>query len=187
MTTVTDKIETGGSLPSETVRVWDPFVRLFHWSLVGLFAFAFLTGDEWKSAHIYAGYAVGLLVLARMFWGLFGSEHARFSSFVYSPLTVLSFLRDTASMRARRYIGHNPAGGVMVIALILSVGAIAATGYMMTTNAFWGVEWVEEAHKTLVWFTIGLIVMHVAGVIFASIEHKENLVRSMFTGRKRLK
>jgi cytochrome b len=185
MTSVTDKIGTGGSLPPDTVRVWDPFVRLFHWSLVGLFAFAFLTGDEWKSAHIYAGYAVGILILARIIWGLIGSEHARFSSFIYSPLTVLSFLRDTAMMKAKRYIGHNPAGGLMVVALILSVSSIAATGYMMTTDAFWGVEWVEEAHETLVWFTIGLIVLHVAGVIFASIELRENLVRSMFTGRKR--
>lgn len=186
MASVTDKIETGDSASPGTVRVWDPFVRLFHWSLVGLFVFAFLTGDEWKSAHIYAGYAIGTLIFVRVLWGVVGSEHARFSSFVYSPQTVLGFLRDMARLKAKRYIGHNPAGGIMVIALILSVGAIATTGYMMTTDAFWGMEWVEETHKALVWCSIGLIVLHVAGVIFASIEHKENLVRSMFTGRKRV-
>lgn len=187
MPRATDKTVTGGAMPPEMVRVWDPFVRLFHWSLVGLFAFAYLTGDEWKSAHIYAGYAIGILIIARVFWGLVGSDHARFSSFIYSPLTILAFLRDTAMMRAKRYIGHNPAGGAMVAALIVSVGAIAATGYMMTTDAYWGVEWVEDAHEALVWFTIGLIALHVAGVVLASVEHKENLVRSMFTGRKRAK
>lgn len=185
MSVVTDNTATGGAMPPETVRVWDPFVRIFHWSLVSLFFFAFLTGDEWKSAHIYAGYGVGLLVMARIIWGFVGSPHARFSAFIFSPATVMAFLRDSVLLKAKRYIGHNPAGGAMVVALLLFVGGIAGTGYMMTTDAFWGVEWVEETHETLVYMTLALVVLHVGGVILASIEHKENLVRSMFTGRKR--
>jgi cytochrome b len=167
------------------VKVWDPFVRLFHWALVGFFAFSFLTGDEWKDAHIVSGYIIGALVTFRVLWGLVGSEHARFSSFIYSPLTVLRFLADTAAMRAKRYLGHNPAGGAMVIALLLMISGIVATGYMMTTDAYWGIEWVEDTHKVLVYSTLVLIGIHIAGVVLASLEHRENLVRAMITGRKR--
>lgn len=167
------------------VKVWDPLVRLFHWSLAGFFAFSYLTGDEWKSAHIISGYVIAGLIAFRVLWGLFGSHHARFSSFVYSPLTVLSFLFDTARMRAKRYIGHNPAGGAMVVALLLMISGIVTSGYMMTTDTFWGVEWVEEAHQTFVYATLALVALHICGVVLASLEHKENLVRAMITGWKR--
>ncbi len=177
--------EAGGATPSATVRVWDPMVRLFHWSLVALFAFCYLSAEEWGSAHINAGYAVAALIFFRVIWGLIGSRHARFSDFVYSPATVAKFVGDTMLMRARRYIGHNPAGGVMVIALLVMVAVISTTGFMMTTDAYWGIEWVSDLHSLSVDVTIGLIMLHIAGVVFASIEHKENLVRSMFTGRKR--
>jgi cytochrome b len=88
-------------------------------------------------------------------------------------------------MKARRYLGHNPAGGLMVIALLLAIAAISLTGVMMTSDAFWGVRWVKEAHETAAYATLGLVALHVGGVIFASIEHGENLVRAMVTGRKR--
>ena len=178
-------LEAGGVMPPATVKVWDPFVRVFHWSLVGLFAFAFLTGDEWQTPHERAGYVIASLVAARILWGLFGSRHARFASFVRSPLRVLGFLKQTASFSAPRYLGHNPAGGVMVVALLAAIGVIATTGYMMTTDAYWGVEWVEDVHETAAWATLGLIGLHVAGVVLASVEHRENLVRAMFSGRKR--
>lgn len=168
-----------------TVRVWDPLVRILHWSLVTLFAFAFVTGDEWDSAHEKAGYAIAALVAVRIIWGLIGSRYARFSDFVRGPSTVARFLKDSVSLRATRHIGHNPAGGAMVLALLFSNGVIAITGFMMTTDKFWGVEWVEDAHKLVVYGTLGLIALHVGGVILASFEHRENLVRAMLTGRKR--
>jgi cytochrome b len=169
----------------ERIKVWDPIVRTFHWALVGFFTFSFFTGGEWKSAHILSGYTIGSLVAIRVLWGLFGSEHARFVNFVRNPVTVIGFLADTARLRAKRYIGHNPAGGAMVIALLLIISGIVTTGYMMTTDAYWGVEWVEDTHKTLVYSTLGLIVFHVVGVVLASVEHRENLVRAMITGWKR--
>lgn len=170
----------------DRIKVWDPIVRVFHWSLVAFFVFSYLTGDEWKSAHLLSGYVVGGLIAARLVWGLVGSHHARFVNFVYSPRTIVSFLGDTARLRAKRYIGHNPAGGAMVVALLVMVTGIVTTGYMMTTDAYWGIEWVEDAHEIFVNLTLGLIVLHVGGVVLASLEHRENLVRSMFTGHKRL-
>ena len=178
-------LQSGRLARPALVKVWDPFVRLFHWALVGFFAFSFLTGDEWKDAHIVSGYVIGALVTFRVLWGLIGSEHARFVNFIYSPVTVLRFIAESAALKAKRYLGHNPAGGAMVIALLLMISGIVITGYMMTTDAYWGIEWVEDTHKVLVYSTLGLILLHIAGVVLASLEHRENLVRAMITGKKR--
>lgn len=168
-----------------TVRVWDPLVRLFHWSLLASFVAAYATGDDWEKLHIKVGYVVIGLVAFRLCWGLVGSAHARFSDFIYRPSTVIAFLKQSTAFKAKRYLGHNPAGGAMVIALLVTLSAIGGTGYMMTMDAFWGAEWVEELHEAFVTFSLILIALHVAGVLFASFEHKENLVKSMVTGLKR--
>lgn len=170
---------------SGQVKVWDAFVRVFHWSLAGLFLFCFATGDLWQHPHEWAGYAIAALVGGRVVWGLIGPAHARFSDFLYRPAVIVGFLRDSLRLRARRYLGHNPAGGAMVIALLVATTVICATGVMMGMDAFWGEEWVEDLHVGTTWLAIALIVLHLGGVILASIEHRENLVLSMLTGRKR--
>jgi cytochrome b len=186
-------LEAAGSIPAATaspdeadaVRVWDPFVRIFHWSLVGLFVLAFATGDEIEWLHIWAGYAIVGLVALRIVWGFVGSRHARFGDFVRSPGSVVAYMRQALHGRAPRHLGHNPAGGAMIIALLLMLTGIAATGIAMTTDAFWGAEWVEDLHEGLVYTTLGLIALHVAGVVFSSLTDGENLVKAMVTGRKR--
>ncbi|KGF68065.1 cytochrome B561 [Hoeflea sp. BAL378] len=177
--------QTGERASPATVRVWDPLVRIFHWSLAGLFAFAFLTGDEWQQPHELAGYVIAGLIAVRLLWGFVGSRHARFADFLYGPSTVAGFLADTLRMKARRYLGHNPAGGLMVIALLLAISAISLTGWMMTLDAYWGMEWVEELHEATAYAALGLIGLHLGGVILASLEHGENLARAMITGSKR--
>jgi cytochrome b len=185
MTGTAAPAETGSDTLPVEVRVWDPFVRIFHWSLVCLFVFAFATGDEWDKPHEFAGYVIAGLVGLRVIWGFVGSRHARFTDFVRGPGEVLRFLRDTMRLKAPRYLGHNPAGGMMVLALLFAISVISVTGYMMTTDSFWGAEWVEELHEISVYATLGLVALHVIGVITASSEHSENLVLAMFTGRKR--
>ena len=167
------------------IEIWDPLVRLFHWSLVGLFAFAFFTGEDWGYAHLVAGYGVAGLVAVRVIWGFVGPRHARFTDFVYRPSTVIGHLRDMVRLRARRYRGHSPAGGAMVIALLVMIALISLTGYMMTSEALWGDRWVEDLHEALVNLTVVLVALHIAGVVFASFEHGENLLKAMITGRKR--
>lgn len=184
MTTINDTIEAGGATPPATVKVWDLFVRVFHWSLVGLFVTAYATGDEIEQVHIAAGYAIAGLLALRIIWGFVGPRRARFSSFVRPPREVFAYLRDVALFRARRDLGHNPAGGIMIVALIAALTGACVTGYMMTTDAFWGAKWVEEVHKLLANATLGLILLHVLGVLVASIQHRENLVKAMITGRK---
>lgn len=185
MSAVNGTIEAGGAMLPATVKVWDAFVRIFHWSLAALLLAAYATGDEIERVHIAAGYAIAGLVAARIVWGLIGPRHARFSSFVRSPREVVAYLRDVALLRAPRFIGHNPAGAVMIIVLLAMLIGTCTTGYMMTTDAFWGSKWVEEVHETMANLTIGLVVVHVLGVLVASFEHRENLVKAMVTGRKR--
>ena len=167
------------------VTVWDPFVRIFHWSLVGMFVIAFATKDTYEIIHESAGYVVLVLVALRILWGFCGSRHARFRDFLYPPHKVARFVFDSARLKAKRYIGHNPAGGLMVIVLMLTLLAVSATGVMLTMDAFWGQKWVETAHEGAVTIMLGLIGLHLLGVFVASVEHGENLVLSMFTGRKR--
>lgn len=185
MSTINDIQEAGGITPSATVKVWDPFVRVFHWSLATLFLVAYLTGDEIEKVHIAAGYTIAGLLALRIVWGLIGPAHARFVNFVRSPRVVLAYMRDVALLRAPRYLGHNPAGGAMIVVLLLMLTGTAATGYMLTMEAFWGAGWAEEVHEVFANLTVGLVVFHIIGVLVASFEHKENLVRAMITGRKR--
>ncbi len=175
----------GRMTPPAEVRVWDPLVRIFHWSLVTLFVIAWATGDELDRIHEIAGYIIIGLLVFRVFWGFVGPRHARFSDFVKPPSTIRAYVRDLLHGRARRYLGHNPAGGAMIVALLVMLGVISLTGYLMTTDAFWGIEWVEEAHEAAVNLTLGLIALHIGGVIVGSLMHGENLVRAMITGRKR--
>lgn len=167
---------------SETVRVWDPLVRVFHWGLVATVAVAWLSGDDWETLHVIAGYGVAGLVAFRLVWGVIGGRHARFAGFVRGPATVLAYLRDMAAGRERRYLGHNPAGAVMVLALLAVLGLTAYTGWLVERDAG---EFVEDLHEVLANGLLLLIVLHVGGVIVTSLRHHENLVRSMITGDKR--
>ncbi len=170
---------------SATVKVWDPLVRVFHWSLVLGFAVAWLSADEWQDLHEFAGYTVAGLVCFRVLWGFTGPRYARFRQFVRHPSTVIGYLRDIRKGRESRYLGHNPAGGMMVVALLLSLAVLTCSGWLYTTDMFWGEDWVENLHKLMGNLMLGLIGLHVGGVILASLRHRESLVKSMLTGRKR--
>ncbi|PJG52803.1 cytochrome B [Bradyrhizobium forestalis] len=185
MSAIHDTMVAGGEKSPAAVKVWDPFIRVFHWWLAGLLLLAYATGDEIENVHIAAGYTIAGLLALRIAWGFVGPRHARFSDFVRSPRAVLAYMRDMALLRAPRYLGHNPAGGAMVVVLIVTLIGTCTTGYMMTTGTFWGAKWVEEVHEAFANLTIGLVVVHVLGVLVASFEHRESLVKAMITGRKR--
>lgn len=110
------------------VNVWDPLVRIGHWTLVIAFFTAYFTEDDLMDVHTWAGYTVAAIVLIRIVWGFVGSKHARFRDFIYSPSTVFAYLKNLLARKPQHYIGHNPAGGAMVIALLLSLGATTFTG-----------------------------------------------------------
>jgi cytochrome b len=187
MSTINDTraVGDGGVASPATVQVWDPFVRVFHWSLVALFGIAFFTGDDAERVHVAAGYGIAVLLALRIVWGFVGPRHARFADFVRSPRVTLAYLREAVRSRGRRYIGHNPAGGLMVVALVVMLSGTCATGYLLTTDAYWGSKTMEHIHGALAYVTVALVGLHVLGVLVTSLTHRENLVKAMITGRKR--
>ncbi|MDH3264744.1 MAG: cytochrome b/b6 domain-containing protein [Paracoccaceae bacterium] len=168
------------------IKVWDPLVRVFHWSLVaGFAANAFFTDAE-GNLHELVGYAVAALIALRLVWGLIGTRHARFSDFPPSASGAMGQLGDVAAGRVKRHLGHTPLGGLMIYNLLLTMTLIAVTGWMMTTTAYWGVEWVEGAHEALVTWAEVSIVAHVAAVVFESLRTGVNLPKAMVTGYKEM-
>ncbi len=182
------------------VKVWDPFIRIFHWSLVIAFFLAYFT-DEKKllDIHVYAGYIALGLVIFRILWGFIGAGHARFADFVFAPTVICRYTIDVTRGVTARYLGHNPTGGAMVLLLlamliITTVSGIAVYGADQHAGPMAGLfegtgekleDLLEEVHEVSVNLTLVLIGFHVAGVIVESLLHKENLVTAMFTGRKR--
>jgi len=173
------------SRSSDVARVWDPMVRIFHWSLVLSFGIAWLTSHSSEDIHNWAGFVAVALILLRLLWGVVGTPYARFSEFVRGPATILRYLSTVLAGQEARYVGHNPAGGAMVLALMAAMTATALTGWMMTTDACFGVPWVGLAHDSIAHALLLLVLIHIGGVAFASFRHRENLVAAMFTGRKR--
>jgi len=164
--------------------IWDPFVRVFHWSLAGLFAANALIVDDDSWTHQWIGYAVAALVVLRILWGLAGPRRARLASVIPWPRAVTRQITDIATRRRRAHPGQTPLGAVMIFNLILPMLAICASGYMMTRDAFRGIEWVEELHEALVtWAEISILV-HIAAVLFESARTGINLPRAMITGTK---
>lgn len=166
------------------IKVWDPLVRIVHWSLAVSIAAAWFTRSGGGVWHERIGYVSLALVVVRVVMGLAGSRYARFSQFVRAPAATLRYAGDVIKKREQRHIGHNPLGGWMILALLSTVAVIDFTGWLYTTNAYWGEEWLENLHYALAVFLLVLVALHVCGVIAASMRHRENLVAAMFHGRK---
>ena len=171
---------------AESIRVWDPLVRILHWLLVSAVVLAWISTLGWglSALHEPSGWITLVVVTLRIAWGFAGSGYARFRQFVRSPRTLLGYIEKMRAGSAPRYIGHNPLGGWMILVLLVTVIAIGFTGWLFTTDMFWGTAWLQTLHASLAWLLLGLVVVHVAGVIFSSLAHHENLLRAMFTGRK---
>jgi cytochrome b len=174
--------------------VWDLFVRVFHWSLVVGFTTAYLT-EEPLTVHVWAGYVVGALVVARTVWGLIGPRYARFSDFIYRPATTLRYVRELILLRSPRYLGHSPGGGAMVVLLLVFLAATVLTGLLVyggeqQAGPLAGMlskdtgEAIEEVHGVLANITLALVFAHIAAVALASFVHRENLVGALITGYK---
>ena len=197
---------------SQEVHVWDPLLRMFHWMLLFGFSTAYLTQGEMfaglqerlddellQLVHVWAGYAIAGLLLFRLLWGFVGPIHARFSDFVCRPAEVLAYLRDVLTWRARRHLGHNPAGGAMIVTLLLSLTVTIASGValygadqglgplaaLLAQSRDQTIDRIKEAHELAANGTLLLVVGHLIGVVWESLLHRENLVRAMINGRKR--
>lgn len=174
------------------VKVWDPFIRIFHWSFALAILLAWVS-HEWRGTgrtwHEWFGYgALGLAVL-RIGWGFVGTHFARFTEFLHRPGHYVRYLADSFRGREMRYLGHNPLGGLMVVALLLVAIGCGVTGYYLTdrSSILLGLRHgaQEEVHEVLGNLFVILVPLHILGVIWESVRHKENLTNAMITGRKR--
>ncbi len=194
------------------VTVWDLWVRLFHWLLVAAFTMAYFTQEgpfeEWlenfdgtwlQLIHVWSGYLIVGLLVFRLVWGLIGPRYARFSDFVRGPSEIFAYTRQVLTLRAPRYLGHNPAGGAMIVLLLLSLTITVVSGLMLygadkgmgplagfLMNSSDGlIDTVGDLHEFFANLTLLLVVGHLVGVIWESLLHRENLAHAMITGRKR--
>lgn len=176
-------------------KVWDLPLRVFHWLLVAAFFVAYLTEDDLLTVHVWAGYTVFGLLLFRLVWGFIGNPYARFANFLPKPADALSYVKDLAAKKAKRYIGHNPAGAVMIVLLLLSLLITTLTGFAVYgadqgagplafigsgNEKFW-----EESHELFANLTLLLVFVHILGVAAESYIHRENLAKAMWHGYKK--
>ncbi len=166
------------------VLVWDAPVRVFHWLLVLCFAGAYLTAESerWRLLHITLGYTLGGLVVFRFIWGVLGTRYARFANFVRPPAAIFAYLRSLLRGQPQHFLGHNPAGALAVIGLLLLALLVTASGWAVYNET--GGAWLEELHEIAANLMLALVGVHIAGVVASSFLHRENLVGAMFTGRK---
>lgn len=188
-----------GNDEQATVKVWDRFLRFFHWTLVLCFTTAYISGEVHASTlHELVGYVLCVLLAARLYWGFKGSEYARFRAFIFPISEAITYLRSMLKGNPRHYYGHNPAGALMVFTMfgllavifvsgLLSLGTIDFEGPLV----FLANRVSDEAsytfrhlHQFLPNVALALVVLHLLGVLVGSIQHKENLVRAMLTGKK---
>jgi cytochrome b len=168
----------------ERILVWDLPTRLGHWLLAGSFVVAWLTGDseEWRLVHALAGGTMVAVALFRLVWGFAGTTHARFGQFVRGLPAALAYLKSLLEHAPQHFTGHNPAGGWAIV-LLLSLTLITAVPGWLTYQDIGG-EWLEELHEGTATVMLGVVLIHLAGVVVGSLAHRENLARAMVTGIK---
>lgn len=177
--------------------IWDLPTRLFHWALASSFAFAWLTGDgdRWRSIHVFLGYLILGLVVFRLVWGFAGSHFSRFASFCFGPSEALAYLKQVATRKAPRHVGHNPTGSLAIYTLLALAVAVSLTGILTLGGdeqqgiaagwlSFSQVEWLKELHEVGANLMLAVVIGHITGVVVESVLHHENLARSMVTGFK---
>ncbi len=170
--------------PPRRILVWDAPVRICHWLIALCFAGAYMTAesDALRLVHVTFGYTLGGLVAFRFLWGLAGTRHARFQSFVHGPRSALRYLRTLASGRPEHHVGHNPAGALAIVALLGLAVALVGSGWA-TYHELAG-PWTEDLHEGVANTMLGLVGLHVVAVLASARLHRENLVRAMIDGHK---
>ena len=180
----------------DLIKVWDLPLRIFHWLLVAGFFIAYLTEEDLLTIHVWAGYLVSGLLIFRLIWGFIGNEYAQFSSFLVKPRLSIAYVKDLIGFKAKRFLGHNPAGAAMIFLLLISLvmttltglavyGADQAAGPLASIGSVNEKLW-EELHEFFANATLVLVFVHVAGVALESFLHRENLLKAMVNGYKKL-
>lgn len=168
--------------------VYDLPTRFFHWLFAGLFLISFIiaktVSDEtvWFGFHAISGLTLSFLVLLRIIWGFFGTQHARFSGFALNPMDLINYFKGIKNGDKKTWSGHNPASSWAGIAMMLFAIGLGITGYLMTSGP--NKENFEDFHEILAYAFLITVILHVAGIILHTVRHKEMIGLSMITGEK---
>ena len=171
-------------MSQRTVLVWDPWVRILHWALVFAFVVAWQSPTRSDAIHEWSGYACLGIVVARIAWGFGAHGAANFATFMRGPRTTWTYAVALMRGQPPRHLGHNPLGAYMIVAMLTAMLIVCVTGWMFTTDQFWGVEWVRTTHDVGTDVLLVLIGLHITANIAMSVMHRENLVAAMWHGRK---
>lgn len=174
----------GSKLQRVTQPVWSAGVRVLHGVLALSMITSFVTHEGGGRWHEWTGYVALAAAAVRVILGFAGKGRWRFSQFLPGVAATWDYARAVLNHTEVRYLGHNPLGGWMVVALLADAIATGLTGWLYTTDRFWGVQWIEELHSVLGHALIPLLALHVAGSLFTSWRHRENLIAAMLHGRK---
>jgi cytochrome b len=164
--------------------VWSLSQRLLHWVLALSMIVAFTTHEGAGAAHEVSGYVALGAASLRLVMGFARPPYWRFDQFVCGPRATLAYARALWHRAEPHYLGHNPLGGWMVLALLADALATGFTGWLSITDQFWGTAWLQDLHSLLGHALLPLLVLHVAGVLLTSWRQRENLIASMLHGRK---
>lgn len=188
-----------GMSPNNSIAVWDILVRIFHWTLVACFAIAYFLEGEYINLHVLVGSIIVGLLLFRLIWGFIGTPYSRFADFLFTPMQVIEHLLSIVRRNNKRVLGHTPAGSYMIFALLIGLALLTLSGVLMhglidnagplagfTANLSYDSEaLIREAHEVLANLLLLMVVLHIGGVLAESLLHRESLIISMITGKKR--
>ncbi|MGB1221091.1 MAG: cytochrome b/b6 domain-containing protein [Alcanivoracaceae bacterium] len=170
------------------IQLWDPFVRIFHWTIAVVFLANYFINDKGEAAHIALGYLAMALLVMRVIWGFMSSGAARWSAVVPTRVAVRKHLQALVRGNPYRRLGHTPLGSIVMMTMMACLAGLGVTGVMMTrTDTFWGVEWVKDLHWLVATLLLCLVCLHVLAAVYESWKLRENLPWSMITGRRRAK
>lgn len=170
----------------ETLQLWDPLVRLCHWSLaIVFFANYFFTeeGDAW---HRWLGYYAAAWVLVRLLWGFIGTPAARWADFWPTPARLAAHLRALLGWRPFHRLGHSPIGALVMILMLALMFGLGVTGFLLEeVDYFWGEDLPRDIHVFFADALFALVCLHLLAALVESLRLGENLPLSMITGRRR--
>lgn len=162
------------------VQVWDTFVRFFHWSIALLFILDYWFIEGGEDLHDWIGYGVMALLVMRLFWGVIGSQTARFRQFFPTKASLALYLKHFPNYDKP---GHNPLGALMVFALLFLLALTAISGWMRGWSIFWGEDWIQMLHEYAADALMAMVFIHVIGVLVMQRLSKRRLVKAMVTGK----
>lgn len=173
-------------MSAQTEKLWDPLIRLFHWSIAGIFIANYFFNEAGDSWHQWLGYIAVAWLVVRFFWGFFGAGAARWADFFPTPARLKTHLSALVKGKSYHRMGHSPLGGLVMILMMLCILSLGITGFMMEEiDYFWGEDWVQNLHDWIASTLLALVLVHIFAALFESYRLKENLPLSMVTGNRR--